>query len=579
MSGAGASGESSPPWRLRITGRWALSWQAYALGVAINVPLLILTGGRIGTRIVPFGDMGVLAVYGVVASILVGAWALLMNATLLRDRRVRPVALWRFVLLHSVSGAIFGVAIVLADRRLGIALDIPDALTIALTVGLGLWWGVTSAMIFEAHERFIRQRSALLDEAVMAQLALVEDSRIAATLADEARAHRVEVDGQLAAAREDLRQRISSLSALGDWLSAAQMMRSTADQTVRPLSHALWQEASRRYPEPRVAGVLSQLLREPSFLPLPAASVILIGYVSATILAYGPLLGVITAALLGVTSYAIMLGGNALMRRFRGARQLTYFATVSALEAATLILAYGPARVDGVGVPASLIAGALLGTLVSILLTSVVASLDASRASVIAQLSSTVNSERLAQLARSRTRSLALRELAKELHGTVQTRLIACASAMELAAREGNAQGCLESLRESVRVLDDLDRGQEGTLASTLTSLARSWDPMCQVHVDIAPPLASAPHPDVSRIVEEAIGNAYRHGGAGRVDVSVAPVDGGIRIEVTDDGTGPVGGPPGLGTDVLARATRGNFELRAAPGGGAVLSAILPMAD
>ena len=51
---------TAPTWRERITGRWALSWQAYVLGVLVNLPLLVVTGGRIGTRIVPASDMGVL---------------------------------------------------------------------------------------------------------------------------------------------------------------------------------------------------------------------------------------------------------------------------------------------------------------------------------------------------------------------------------------------------------------------------------------------------------------------------------------------------------------------------------------
>lgn len=569
----------SPSWRARITGRWALSWQAFALGVLVNLPLLILTGGRIGTRIVPVADMGLLAVYGLAAAVLVGAWALIMNATLLRHRRVRPVALWRFALTHAVSGAIFGVAIVLADQRLGIDVSVPAVMTVALTVGLGLWWGVTTAMLFEAHERFVRQRASLLDEAVLGQLASIEDSRMALALAEEEAAARTEVTEQLSAAREDLRARFEDSGRLGDWLEAAQFMRATADDTVRPLSHALWEESSRRYPEPRVSGVLGLLVREPTFLPLPAASVIFIGYVGATTQASGPWLGLVLAAVLGALAWVLLAAGNAAIRRLRRWRHLLYLAVICAVQAATLTVAFGPAEAADGSIPASLIAGSIMGTLISVVLTSAIAALDQSRAAVINQLDSAVNAERLAQQARARSRSLALRELAQDLHGSVQTRLIACSGALEIAARAGDSAGCVDALRESIRVLDGLRAAEDSTIAERLTALAASWSAICQVGVSIDPSLSNQHHEGVIRVVEEAISNAYRHGAATRIQVDIAVQDADvIVVTVHDDGRGPAGGDPGLGTDLMTRATRGDFEIDRGPSGGAVLIARLPVA-
>lgn len=565
-----------PSWQTRITGRWALSWQAFTLGVLVNVPLMILTGGRIGTRIVPVSDMPVLTAYGLGAAALVGAWALLMDATLMRHRRVRRVALWEFGLLHAMSGAIFGVAIVLADARLGISLDLPPAVTIAITIALGLWWGTTSSMVLEAHARFVAERSHLIDEAVLSQLASIEDSVVAMSLADDAITTRSAVTAQLSVAREDLMGRVESSGSLSEWLDAAQLLRNTVDETVRPLSHALWQEASLRYPEPRLSGVLALLARDPTFLPLPAASVIVIGYLGATSLAYGPLLGILLVLALGGLAFLILSAGNAAIRAWRPGRHAVYFVAVCSLQAATLVLAYGPARVEGTPVPTALVAGSIMGTLIAVLLTSAIASLDASRAAVMSQLQTQLNSEQLLQTARSRSRSLALRELAKELHGTVQTRLIACSSAIELSAAQGDSAGCLRALAEAVRILDQVRAREEATVAEQLEAIATSWNPICTVTLAIDPEVGHLMHQDTIRVVEEAIGNAYRHGAAGKVDVTVTRVDDGIEVRVLDDGLGPGGGLPGLGSDLLARATRGQFGLNPAPGGGAELVARLP---
>jgi len=60
----------------------------------------------------------------------------------------------------------------------------------------------------------------------------------------------------------------------------------------------------------------------------------------------------------------------------------------------------------------------------------------------------------------------------------------------------------------------------------------------CEVAPDV-PPVAPDLGWDLQCIVEEAITNAVRHGGASTVRVSVAPLaSGGLRLTVADDGSG-----------------------------------------
>ena len=564
----------APTWRERLTGRWALSWQTYVLGVLINLPLLVVTGGRIGTRIVPVADMGVLLVYGIAAALAVGGWALLMNATVFRHRRTRPVALWQFAMLHVVSGAVFGAAVLLADHRLGIELGVPPLLTLLATMGIALWWGTTTALLLEAHERFVVERARLLDEAVAGQLAIMRESRADMMLHDESASS--VVTETLTEARRRLEMRLADGQSLGTWLDAAQELRATADETVRPLSHALWQEASERYPEPRVSGVLALLIREPAFLAVPAASVIVIGYLGATTQTYGALLGPLLALGLGAAAAAILTVGNLLMRRVPRLRHLSYFACVVVLQGVTLVLAYGPARGVDESLPPSLIAGSIIGTLIAVLLTSSVASLDASRAYVIRQLQSTVNQERIAQLAGTRARAQVLREVAKDLHGSVQTRLIACASAVERAAASGDIEAYDHALREALGILEGERDASRGTVGAEITLLVRSWGALCEVTVDLDPAVAMTMHPDVVRVVEEALGNAYRHGEATRIHVEIRSGERVVDITVSDDGRGHTGGAPGLGSDVLTRATAGRHQLTPRPEGGSVLTAVVP---
>ena len=81
---------------------------------------------------------------------------------------------------------------------------------------------------------------------------------------------------------------------------------------------------------------------------------------------------------------------------------------------------------------------------------------------------------------------------------------------------------------------------------------------------------------EVLRIGQEAVTNAVRHSGCGRITVRLARIDGSLRLEVEDDGKGgiaPDNGPTGLGSlglrGMRERAGRlgGRLEVLSPPGG------------
>ncbi|MHB8294959.1 MAG: sensor histidine kinase [Acidimicrobiales bacterium] len=83
-----------------------------------------------------------------------------------------------------------------------------------------------------------------------------------------------------------------------------------------------------------------------------------------------------------------------------------------------------------------------------------------------------------------------------------------------------------------------------------------------------------------SQVVAEALSNVAKHAGAHRARVSLHGVNDCAVIEVADDGRGPGGARLGLGltgTGERIEALGGRLELRAGPGGGALLRAELPL--
>lgn len=128
--------------------------------------------------------------------------------------------------------------------------------------------------------------------------------------------------------------------------------------------------------------------------------------------------------------------------------------------------------------------------------------------------------------------------------------------------------------------LDDL--GLIGSLRQQSDRLAqRGSGGSVAVHLDVPermPPLPAAVEVAAYRIITEAMTNAARHSAATRIEVRLALVGDGLRIEVWDDGGGPpVGWQPGFGlTSMRERAAELGGSCQAGPGpdGGRVIASL-----
>ncbi|OLT26943.1 ATPase [Actinomadura sp. CNU-125] len=185
------------------------------------------------------------------------------------------------------------------------------------------------------------------------------------------------------------------------------------------------------------------------------------------------------------------------------------------------------------------------------------------------------------------------RRIERDLHDGVQQRLVALGMLIGRARRAGGgdperaaellrqaheeSRHALEELREvSWRVFPAALDG-EGLRTALETVAERSAVP---VTMDYAYP-GRPPHMVETAayfVVCEAVTNAAKHSGAGRVRVGVAELNGGIGVRVEDDGAGGAD-PDGGGLAGLARrvaALDGTFAVHSPPGGPTVITAELP---
>ena len=190
----------------------------------------------------------------------------------------------------------------------------------------------------------------------------------------------------------------------------------------------------------------------------------------------------------------------------------------------------------------------------------------------------------------------ARRRIERDLHDGAQQQLVTLGLELGALAEQAKARG-------NASMAEGVGSARTRLLEATadLRELARGLHPMVLTQSGLEPALAAladrSPLPvrltvgttqrlpsDVEAtayfLVSEALTNAARHSGASVVEVEVSPVDGGLRVEVVDDGRG--GALPGAGTGLQGLADRlaalgAELSVGDGPGGsGTRLRTVLP---
>jgi len=175
-----------------------------------------------------------------------------------------------------------------------------------------------------------------------------------------------------------------------------------------------------------------------------------------------------------------------------------------------------------------------------------------------------ISKEQLETMFLKREEDRLSRELAKYLHGTIQSRLMASAMALEKAGRKGDKKALERELAEAYKSLRvpsaEYFSAPAATFREEINKVVAKWSDLMKVKVKISVAIKDLPihkSQEIGNVVNEGLSNSFRHGNAGAVNVSITGTNDEIFIEISDDGTGLVPGKPGLGTDWF-KAIAGN---------------------
>ncbi|MEU8783979.1 histidine kinase [Streptomyces sp. NPDC048637] len=205
---------------------------------------------------------------------------------------------------------------------------------------------------------------------------------------------------------------------------------------------------------------------------------------------------------------------------------------------------------------------------------------------------------RIEQLAASRAGVVAAvnderRRIERDLHDGVQQRLVALGMLLGRALRSQDERRAEQLLRqaheESRQALTELREvawrvyptvlDEAGLRAALETVAERSAIPVCLDYELVTEP-DTAVATVAYFVVSEAVTNAVKHSGAGRITVRVAPGEDAVLVHIEDDGPGGADSS-GSGLFGLARrvaALDGRFRVDSPAGGPTTITAELPCA-
>lgn len=168
------------------------------------------------------------------------------------------------------------------------------------------------------------------------------------------------------------------------------------------------------------------------------------------------------------------------------------------------------------------------------------------------------------------------REMAKHLHGLVQTRLLA--HSINLQNNESTLTQD-EALRDVLQLLSSPMQGfspPQGTLVEELTELARQWGDVIKVEFDVSKCNQQSEVVPTMQLIREALSNASKHGSAKHLRITAEDRDSHRIVEIENDGTGFRPGKSGLGSVIFDSITQGKWSIES-NGTGTTLRAEIPL--
>lgn len=561
----------------RAGGRWAISWQAYLISVPISTIAIIGAAAKFAST-----DLQLLEVTGVAVActLVIGILLYVLHKTIYVNSAVIPVSLAVIVLTGFIAGTIFTSGIALAVAMAGGGLQPNTWQQLILNSLLITWWGMTITLVLDDREKFIKQRDQVIADAIELQLVTLRGSETEERLR---KALNKQISNEISEARSALNAAVKTAqteSSDAKWLPISDLMRNIASDVMRPLSKKLWNSAASMFPRPGLLKVIRTIIDSQPLRPLPMTIIVLLLSTENLITSFGLFAGLSVLVATVAFVWTAMPLANAGIRIWPKLHALFFWLTVVSFQIFDTVAWNWAGNYAGVVVTQGTLLLNIVASVILVLLTSSFGAYGNVNEQSLKDFRHEINARELSVLVKNRVVSALALEASKNLHGRVQTRLLSCAAAIDRATATGDIELLNKALIEVNEIFDSAalthapETGQ--SLLQKLSTIAAPWTGLCEITFELLAPQidqSTEVTSNVADVVEEAITNAVRHGGASQVQVFVLGTVKTIELRVSDNGSGMVSGAQGVGIELIRMLSGGNFSFAPNSSGGVDLLA------
>ena len=344
----------------------------------------------------------------------------------------------------------------------------------------------------------------------------------------------------------------------------------SAEDLIRPLSHRLMEEKAQDIPSLSLPTVLLLALRKPVLPLLPVQILFFISTAAVVSREVNSITKILIICFIQISLVSMQTLGIRILLRKYGSQRNHHFGPVLMGLSTVLTLWVNKFLVELFY--QDQFKFFQLGTFVLsifwwlsiFLIISFIANLSRGETKSEEFISGLIQSNSLDQLLIQKETSQVRQDIARYLHGNLQSRVMALGLSLQVTEMKDqknmdSAMTIAHSLLDSP--FSELITTEERSLSDEVAYNISRWDGLLKIvsHIEI-PDSALSPIQirAVGAAIEEALANALRHGLAKEIGISIYEDGIGLTLTIQDDGIGPRNTPPGLGSRLFDTvATRG----------------------
>lgn len=513
---------------------------------------------------------------GVTITAIIGVFVFLVNQTTRTFQKSLTFASQRVftLLLIASAGALKGYLLFLSINLGGFMQPTNLLARIISSIATELFWLTLCSMIIEDARIFRRRFTSVLRASIL-KLAQGNPNGGLNLLPSEMQNEIKTIETILS---RNLDAATSSVMDRNALILAAQQVRKTVEEKIRPLSHRMWLRSNTELPQVKLGATLRASIKEINVPPQATAGFLTLTTIFNLSATYGWIRGLYAATSLYLTLYF-------------------YFAHIAPRVKNALGFSFGSGFINALA-PGFLLSvnfylsnkyifrddsGILTFTYVPIIFLAVLFvstyQLALSDRNRLLQL---IEENLLGNFSDSAPHGdVVAGNVASYLHNSLQSELIALSYQIEESAKNPDSEesrALLERLGSRINrsISQDFEDFIEKPL-DRLSKLESAWKGIACVDIQVLPKYLEDPANNflIVQIIEEAVSNAVRHSNAKDIHVEAQDIEGHqLLLQISNDGTGQLSESRGIGTDWLDRYAAGKWS-RTHSDNGTVLQIVL----